>query len=94
MTFGNSCEEYNYTMKKSGTPLTLNRCNEECDLGVLFASNIKFSKHIKQITRKANSAIGIVKQSFSCLDKTMFRTSMLVWSIRIWNMPLRFGTHI
>ena len=46
MTFGNSCEEYNYAMKKSGTPLTLNRCNEEY-LGVLFASNFKFSQHIE-----------------------------------------------
>ena len=61
MTFGNSCEEYNYAMKKSGTPLTLNRCNEECDLGVLFASNLKFSQYIKQITRKANSVFGTVK---------------------------------
>ena len=34
MTFGNLCEEYNYAMKKSGTPLTLNRCNEECNLRV------------------------------------------------------------
>ena len=33
VTFGNLCEDYNYTMKKSGTPLTLNRCNEECNLG-------------------------------------------------------------
>ena len=55
MTFGNSYEEYNYAVKKSGTPLTLNRCkliNEEHNLGVLFASNLKFSQHIKQITHK------------------------------------------
>ena len=61
MTFGNSCEEYNYAMKKSDTPLTLNRYNEECDLEVLFAFNLKFSWHIKQITSKANSVIGNVK---------------------------------
>ena len=80
-------------MKKSGTPLTLNRCNEaECDLGVLFASNLKFSQHIKQITRKANSVIGIVKRSFSCLDKTIFRTLYvnlvrphLEYASEIWN---------
>ena len=32
-------------MKNSGTPLTLNRCNEECNLGVLFAANLKLSAH-------------------------------------------------
>ena len=51
MTFGNSCEEYNYAMKKSGTPLTLNQCNEEYDLGVLFLKFTSTSNrlHVKLI---------------------------------------------
>ena len=50
---------------------TIDRAN---NLGVLFTPDLKFSLHIKLITRKANSVIGNIKHTFSCLDRTMFRT--------------------
>ena len=75
-------------MKKAGISFLLNRCDQERDLGVLFTPDLKFSQHIKSITRKANSVIG----SFSCLDKTIFRTLYvslvrphLEYSSEIWN---------
>ena len=46
----------------------------EINVGILFTPNLKFSQHISQIAHKANSVIGLVKRSFSCLDKTMFHT--------------------
>ena len=77
-------------MKRAAISLPMNRCYQECDLGVLF------SQHIKLITRKANSVIGIIKCSFSCLDRTMFRTLYigvvrphLEYSAEIWNPYLR-----
>jgi len=95
MTFGKSDGLYNYTMKKSDNLLLLNQCNEERDLGILFTPNLKFSQHINQIACKVNSVIGIIKQSFSCLDKAMFRTLYislirphLEYSSEIWNPHL------
>ena len=92
MSFGRTCEVYNYTMKKAAISLPMNRCDQECDLGVLFTPDLKFSQHIKLITRKANSVIGIIKHSFSCLDRNMFRTLYislvrphLEYASEIWN---------
>ena len=71
MTFGRSQQHHNYTMKNAdGILFPLQRCREEQDLGVLFTSNLKFSKY--KITYKANSVVGIIKQSFSCLDKATY----------------------
>ena len=60
-------------MNADGVLFPLQRCHEEQDLGVLFTPNLKFSEHVSKITCKANSVVGIIKQSFSCLDKAMFR---------------------
>ena len=69
--------------------------NEEQDLGILFTPNLNFSLHITKITRKANSIVGIIKRSFSCLDKVMFRTLYvslvrphLEYASEIWNPHL------
>ena len=61
MTFGKPGEVFNYTMKKAGISLPSNRCDQERGLGVLFTPDLKFSQHIKSITRKANSVIGTIK---------------------------------
>ena len=50
MTFGKLGEVFNYIMKKAGISLSLNRCDQERDLGVLFTPDLKFSQHIKSIT--------------------------------------------
>ena len=34
-------------MKKAAISLRMNRCDQECDLGVLFTPDLKFSQHIK-----------------------------------------------
>ena len=92
MTFGKTGEMYNYTMKKDAISLPMNRCDQEHDLGVLFTPDLKFSSHIKLITRKANNVIGIIKHTFSCLDRTMFCTFYislvrphLEYASEIWN---------
>ena len=55
-------------------PFPLQRCHEKQDLGVLFTPNLKFTERINKITCKANNVVGIIKRSFSCSDKAMFRT--------------------
>ena len=44
------------------------RIQAECDLGLLFASNLMFDKHIPNVVYRAaaNILIGIAKQTFSC----------------------------
>ena len=49
MSFGRTCEVYNYTMKKAAISLPMNRCDQECDLGVLFTPDLKFSHHAHKI---------------------------------------------
>ena len=61
-------------MKKDAISLPMNQCDQEHDLGILFTPDLKFSPHVKLITRKDNNVIGIIKRTFSCLDRTMFRT--------------------
>ena len=95
MTLGRSHEEYNYTMGKQGNSLLFNRCNEQQDLGILFTSDLKFGHHVNKIAHKANRVFGIIKRSFHCIDKIMFRTLYvslvrphLEYASEIWNPHL------
>ena len=96
MTFGRSQQHHSYAMMNAdGVPFPLQRFHEEQHLGVLFIPNLKFSEHISKITCKANSVVGIIKRSFSCLDKAMFHAlyvSMvrphLEYAFQIWNPHL------
>ena len=98
MTFGRPQWHLSYTMMNAdGVPFPLQRCYEEQDLGVLFTPNLKFSEHISKITRKTNSVVGIIKRSFSCLDKAMFRTlyvSMVRPHLEYASPNLKFSKHI
>ena len=42
--------------------------NEEKDLGVTFDQDLKFSKHIRNMTARANSRVGLLKHNFEHLD--------------------------
>ena len=52
----------------------LYQCYEELDLEILFTLDLRFSEYISKVTCKSNSTVDIIKQSFSCLNKAMFRT--------------------
>ena len=45
---------------------------EEKDLGVTFDADLKFSAHIRNIAAKVNSRVGIIKRTFSTLNKENF----------------------
>ena len=44
--------------------LDLAEFDNECDLGVIFMSNLEFYKHITNICAKANRTVEIIKQHF------------------------------
>ena len=48
--------------------------DSECDLGVLFKSNLKFDEHIDNTTNKVNRIIGLMKRKFKFIDKDLFLT--------------------
>ena len=50
----------------------LNVCDIEKDLGVTFDSKMSFDPHIQRIVSKANQMIGIIKRTFTFLDKITF----------------------
>ena len=45
---------------------------DEKDLGVVMDSELAFADHITEKVKKANSIVGIIRRSFSCLDKVTF----------------------
>ena len=64
----------------------------EKGLGVTFKSTLRFNKHILNCVNKANRMLGLIKRSFSFMDKEMFlplykalirshlEYAMVVWS--------------
>jgi hypothetical protein len=66
--YGNNNPNQQYTMNNK----PLQAATEECDLGVLFERDLKFSKHISTKINKANSILALIKRSFEFMDKYLF----------------------
>ena len=47
---------------------------EEKDLGITIDEKLKFQIHINNQTKKANQRLGMIKRSFTYMDKNMFTT--------------------
>ena len=52
--------------------IKLSECQEENDLGVIFDNKLSFDQHIQKKINKANQVLGIIKRTFSFLDKDTF----------------------
>ena len=50
----------------------LESVDEECDLGVNFTRDLKFSQHIAKKVNKANSMLALIKGTFKYLDNHSF----------------------
>ena len=59
----NTC--YSYTM--SGTPLMATK--KEKDLGVIIVLDLKASEQVTKVEAAANSMLGRIKRTFTCMDK-------------------------
>ena len=59
-------------MHESGEQIPIEQVDSEKDLGVTFESTLRFDKHILNCVNKANRMLGLIKRSFSFMDKEMF----------------------
>ena len=55
-----------------GTNQNIDCCNLEKDLGITFDPNLSFDPHIQKSINKANSTIGLIKRTFTHIDKEVF----------------------
>ena len=66
--FGHKNGEHQYNIgKNSITPV-----NFEKDLGIIISDDLKWTRHVDHCVTKANRMIGILKRTFSFMDKEMF----------------------
>lgn len=72
MHIGRGNEHENYYMIKNDKRTTIKTVQEEKDLGVTVDNKLKFVSHIQNSVKKANRNLGIIKRTFSYLDKTVF----------------------
>ena len=52
--------------------ITIKKTRAEKDLGIIIDSNLDFKEHVDSKVKKANQMLGLIKRSFSHLDKNMF----------------------
>ena len=72
MYFGKTNPCHDYKMHNSSETNVIMKGSEEKDLGVIFDDKLNFDKHIYSAVSKANQKIGIIKRTFSSLDKDTF----------------------
>jgi len=66
--FGKDNPKHQYSM--DGTPIE--NVRKEKDLGVIVDEELNFSEHIATKVKKANQAVGMIKNTFTYLDKEIF----------------------
>ena len=59
-------------MKVGSDLVNVQTCTEEKDLGITFDNLLKFDVHIQNFVSKANMMIGILRRTFTFLDKDNF----------------------
>ena len=52
--------------------ISIEEDSEEKDLGILFEKSLKFNKHITVTFKRANKLVGLIKRTFSYVDKELF----------------------
>ena len=57
---------------KYGEIISIEEDSEEKDLGILFEKSLKFNKHITVTVKRANRLVGLIRRTFSFMDKDLF----------------------
>ena len=73
MHIGKNNPQTKYFMKLESSRQELEKCSEEKDLGITFDPTLNFDIHIDNITKKANQMLGIIRRTFSYMDKSIFQ---------------------
>ena len=66
-------EDIKHTHRYTIGPSELEHVFSEKDLGVTFDTDLTFEEHITSKINKANAIMGLIRRSFSFLDKTFFK---------------------
>ena len=82
-----------YTIRKpDGIRVELRKSEGERDLGVRLDNELGFSQHIRAVTSKANSMIGMLKNAFVCRDSELWKKLYvslirphLEYAVSVWN---------
>ena len=61
-----------YFIYVNGEQTEINQVPEQREVGVMIDDKLKFVPHIQAMVKKANRNLGIIKCTFSYLDKTIF----------------------
>ena len=69
---GRNNPRHQYYMYESGIQVPVEQVESEKDLGVTFESTLRFDHHILNCVNKANRMLGLIKQTFTYMDKEMF----------------------
>ena len=77
---------------KDGEIISIEEDSEEKYLGILFEKNLKFNKHITVTVKRANKLVGLIRRTFSFMDKELFLMvykclirSVLDYGSPVWN---------
>ncbi len=60
-----------YFMQNDQNPVNLDESEAEKDLGVFVDNALNFSTHISEAIKKANTKLGMIKLTFTCLNESM-----------------------
>lgn len=72
MHMGKNNPSLSYDMEANGQKVKIEQCTEEKDLGVLFDGSLSFDAHIQAAINKANRMLGIIRRTFTYLNKEVF----------------------
>jgi len=62
----------NYFMNDMNKKINIEKCEEEKDIGVIFDEKLLFDKHMDSSINKANRMLGVIKRTFSFINKDTF----------------------
>ena len=90
--FGNVKHNCIYRMRDSkNTMIDLPIAEEEKDLGVTFEKSLKFNKHVMEVVNRTKKLTGMIKRTFSFLNRSLFLTlykslirSIVDYGVTVW----------
>ena len=69
---GRNNTENVYFMDQDSNKVNVQKCETEKDLGVIFDGKLEFNAHIESVINKSNKIVGILRRTFSYLNKDTF----------------------
>jgi hypothetical protein len=98
MHFGRANLRANYTIEEYGTGerVVMNESRCERDLGVYISEDLRWKRHIDEITARANRVLGMLVRTFVCRDVGLWKNLYvslvrphLEYASAVWNPHLR-----